>query len=354
MTSISIVIATYNSSKILPRVLAAIRNQKIDQKTVEILVVDGGSTDRTRAIAEKFSCKVINNPHVEPLYAKYLGFLHSKGKYLLYIDHDEVLKNPDSLLTRLSVFRENKRVHALTGSGYYSPPGYQIINSYINEFGDPFSFFIYRLSKHADFFIHSMKHRYRTVKDTGQYTIFEIPMNMPNPIIELVAGGGMVDKQYVIRHFPEVSRSQYLLPHLFHVLRKKSPYIALVKQDPIIHYSSDTLNSYIRKLIWRIKNNIFFTSTTGSSGYSGRDLNDLSSTIKKFLFIPYAASLVCPIVDAVYLSITRKNLAYCMHVPLTIMTVALIGYFYVLKIAGIKPILKNYDGTVNAYEIIQK
>ncbi len=348
---ISIVIATYNSEKTLPLVLASIRNQTYPRKHIEIVIVDGGSVDATLQIARQYKCKIIHNPNVEPLYAKYLGFIHSKGKYIEYIDHDEVIVNENSIRTRIHIFEKFSDVKALTGCGYYSPSGYHIINSYISEFGDPFSFFMYSLTKHADFFMSVMKSRYTTSLDNDEFTIFDLKGSSEMPLVELVAGGGMVDRAYMLKNFPELKTKQYLLPHLLYLLLQKSTMLAITKHDPIIHYSSDTIKSYMHKLIWRIKNNIFFKKTTGISGFSGRiGSNTLRVKLRKFLFIPYALSIIIPCIDAIRLIFSRKNIGYIIHVPLTFITAVLIIYFSFLKLFGIQMQLQNYDGTVRAYE----
>ena len=49
---VSIVIATYNSEKLLPRTLDAIRRQTYPKERIEILIIDGGSKDNTIKIAK--------------------------------------------------------------------------------------------------------------------------------------------------------------------------------------------------------------------------------------------------------------------------------------------------------------
>ena len=90
---VSIMIATFNSEKVLPRTLDAIRAQTYPQDKLEILAIDGGSTDSTLEIAKNLGCKIIDNPKTEPTYAKWLGFSKCTGKYLITIDHDEVMEN---------------------------------------------------------------------------------------------------------------------------------------------------------------------------------------------------------------------------------------------------------------------
>ena len=77
---ISIIIATFNSERTLGKVLESIKKQTFPKDKLEILVVDGGSYDKTLKIARMYKCKIIKNPMVEPLTAKYLGFLKASGQ----------------------------------------------------------------------------------------------------------------------------------------------------------------------------------------------------------------------------------------------------------------------------------
>lgn len=351
MIIVSVVIPTFNSARTLPLVLSSIRKQTYPQKYIEVLVIDGGSTDKTCEIAKTYDARVIRNPKVEPLYARYLGYLQSRGDYLMYIDHDEVLMNDNSIKDRVHMFKKNPDIKAVTGNGYRSPTGYGFINKYINEFGDPFSFFIYRLSKHADYFVDDMRHRYTLLKESSTYAIFDLASANTIPIIEIVAGGGMIDAVYYKKNFPKITTSYHLLPHLLLMLGKRYPYIAIMKHDELLHFSSDNFKSYMTKIIWRIKNNIFFTNTIGASGFSGRQEYEMhASQWKKYLFIPYALTILFPVIDGLHLSVTRKDVSYMLHVPLTIITSVIIVYFLLRKAFGLRPRLMSYDGTIQAYE----
>jgi len=108
---ISIIIATYNSQRILPLSLESVKKQTYPQNRLEILIIDGGSTDQTIKIARKFGCKIISNPKREPLFAKYLGFIKARGDYILYLDSDEVMENPDSLMLKYLIFKKNSVIN---------------------------------------------------------------------------------------------------------------------------------------------------------------------------------------------------------------------------------------------------
>lgn len=347
----SIIIATFNSQRTLPLALDSIRKQSYPQKNIEILVIDGGSKDLTLTIAKKFGCRIIHNSKVEPLYAKYLGYVHAKGRYIVYLDHDEAIVNPDSLKEKIKIFQKNPDIKVVIASGYRSPAGYHVINRYINEFGDPFSFFMYRLSKNPDFFLSTMKRRYKVVKETKEYSIINLTSSAEIPLIELTTAASVIDGDFFKKLFPKIKKQYHLIPHLLHLLRSSYPNMAILKHDELLHYSSDNLQKYIQKILWRVKNNIFYTQTIGASGFTGRiEFAEQDIRMRKYVFIPYALTLVFPMFDAMHLMITRKDLSYVIHVPLTLLTAIFILYFFTLRFLGMRPQLMSYDGSVRAYE----
>ena len=338
---ISIVIATYNSSRTLESVLKSVKNQSFDQKKIEILAVDGGSSDKTIQIAKKYRCRVIPNPKVEPVNARLIGIKQAKGKYIVFIDADEVMANSDSLKIKVSMFSQ-KNVRAVIGTGYQNPPNSPIIRKYINEFGDPFSYFVYRLSKNHEFFIQEMKKKYFVLKEDGNSIEFDFSQTTQFPIIELGAANSMVDLRYLKKEFPNFNSEVFA--HMFYLFNKKSQKILITKRDPVVHFSSDTLKGYFKKIQWRTKNNIFHIKSMGISGYSGREkYHGSKNTFKKYLFIPYAFSFLFPIWDALALSISRNDIRFFIHVFLCFYTAILICINYIKKIIGFNPQLKNYD-----------
>lgn len=58
----TILIPTYNSEGRIRRCLESVRRQDYPLSRVQILIADGGSTDRTREIAETYGATVIDNP----------------------------------------------------------------------------------------------------------------------------------------------------------------------------------------------------------------------------------------------------------------------------------------------------
>ena len=296
---VTIIIATFNSEETLPMVLESVRRQTYPKDKIEILIVDGGSIDKTLMIGKEFNCRIINNPRTEPLCGKYLGYLNTKGKYAIYLDSDEVVVNKDSIQIKLEAFKSNKEIKAVIGSGYKSPKGYPFINNYINEFGDPFSFFIYRLSKDSNFFIPTMKKRYPIISETKDFVVFDLSKVRTLPIIELGGLGSMFDISFLKKEYPETMEKMELFPHFFYLLHLLGhSYIAITKDDTLIHYSADALKKYLSKIQWRVSNNIYHVSDMGASGFTGRDkFQPFWSRFKKYFFVPYAYSIIFPLID---------------------------------------------------------
>jgi GT2 family glycosyltransferase len=85
---VSVIIPALNEEKYLPRCLESLSRQSREDQ-FEIIVVDGGSTDRTVEVAKEYSDKVIVEPSPVGV-ARNLGAEHAQGKILAFIDADTV------------------------------------------------------------------------------------------------------------------------------------------------------------------------------------------------------------------------------------------------------------------------
>lgn len=341
--NVSIIIATHNSAGTLPKTLASIKRQTYPQNKIEVLIVDGKSKDQTREIAKEFGYKVIDNPGIGFIPGKNIGFIKSQGDFAMYLDSDEELYNPDSLKIKISTFSSNSKIKGAISTGYKSPQNYPDINQYINELGDPFSFFIYRSSINSKFFLKKILEKYKKYKEDKEAIVFDFSKSKPLPLIELVAMGCMVDLKYLKKEFPQIKNKPNLVPHLFYLLNSKKALFAIIKNDPIIHYSADTFSRYLKKIAWRIRNNIYNKQGMGTAGFEGRDkFQPFTSQLKKYLFIPYSFSLIFPLIDSIYLTVTRRDTIFLLHPFLCIFTSYLIIYYFTLKIFGLKPKMQSY------------
>ncbi|MCW3998718.1 MAG: glycosyltransferase [Candidatus Bathyarchaeota archaeon] len=86
---VSIIVPTYNSERVLEACLNSVIAQTY--KPLEVILVDGGSTDRTLSLASKYPLTIIRSEKASRTYQRNLGALRSKGKWLLFLDSDETI-----------------------------------------------------------------------------------------------------------------------------------------------------------------------------------------------------------------------------------------------------------------------
>jgi len=108
------VLATFNSEKYLEATLQGILQQNFPLNLVELIIVDGGSTDRTIDIIQTFIkdnktrfwdiTLIIHDRNYGVSRARNDGIKISKGKYVLILDSDVVL--PQNALSELVNFLE--------------------------------------------------------------------------------------------------------------------------------------------------------------------------------------------------------------------------------------------------------
>lgn len=130
---ISVVIPAYNSAAFLPSLLQTLKtNTVID---FEIIVVDDGSSDSTRAIAEARGVMVIQTAHRQsgPAVARNHGAKAAHGDVLFFLDAD-VLPHSDALERVHTAFMNDVRLDAVFGSYDDQPTENNFLSQYKNLF----------------------------------------------------------------------------------------------------------------------------------------------------------------------------------------------------------------------------
>ena len=92
---LSIIICTFNRGKSLSRCLKGLCRQTFSD--FEVIIVDGGSTDDTNQIVDKFSkklkIKLVVDRRKELAQVRDQGWREARGKYVAWIDDDVVVSH---------------------------------------------------------------------------------------------------------------------------------------------------------------------------------------------------------------------------------------------------------------------
>jgi glycosyltransferase involved in cell wall biosynthesis len=87
---VSVLIPTYNRAALLCKAIDSVLAQTYKQ--FEIVIVDDGSTDETRAVLRRFKGHVTYayTEHAGPAHARNIGFARAKGEYVCLLDSDDL------------------------------------------------------------------------------------------------------------------------------------------------------------------------------------------------------------------------------------------------------------------------
>jgi GT2 family glycosyltransferase len=130
MISISVIIPACNSEAHLPCCLRALRVSTC--VPTELIVVDDGSKDSTRKIAEISSTKVLaTDRRMGPAHARNLGAQAASGDVLFFLDSDVCVK-PNTILLIAQNFENDPYLDALIGSYDEYPTSRNFLSQYRN------------------------------------------------------------------------------------------------------------------------------------------------------------------------------------------------------------------------------
>lgn len=112
--SISVVIPVYNTERFLGRAIESVLRQS--EQVTEILVVDDGSTDNSRAIAQGYeSVRYLYQANAGQAAARNRGVSETTGDMLAFLDADD-LWTVNKVEKQLGILRENPDVGAVFGN----------------------------------------------------------------------------------------------------------------------------------------------------------------------------------------------------------------------------------------------
>jgi glycosyltransferase involved in cell wall biosynthesis len=85
---VSIVIPTFNEEVHLPRCLDSINHLDFPAGQIEVIVIDNGSTDRTREIAVQWGAVLLRDDNLNVSGLRNMGARHARGPVLAFLDAD--------------------------------------------------------------------------------------------------------------------------------------------------------------------------------------------------------------------------------------------------------------------------
>lgn len=325
--TITVVIATYNAEKTIIKCLQSVRDQNYPQDKIDILLVDGGSQDKTLLLAKRFHVEIISIPPnlQNAEYNKGVGVRHAKGELLLFIDHDNVLPHNNWLNNMVEPLIKHKKVVAVETLRYHYDSSFSLLDRYFGLFGagDPLAFYLGKADRLS--FLYDTYNLFGKAKDMGRFYLVTFE---PKYIPTLGANGFLIRRKILLDH------AQVDEDHFFHIdvnvdlIKKGYNTYAFVKDD-IIHLTGyKSIISFLsrRKLFMEQ----FHFETQKQRRYSVYMPQD---TPKLLLFILFAATFIKPTFDALRGFIKIHDVAWFLHPVLSFTLLVIYGYTTVSRFA---------------------
>lgn len=205
--SISIVIATYNSTRTIKRCLESIQIQKYPKDKIEIIIADGGSTDHTIRIAKRYGVKVfrIETSKQNAEYNKSIGIKHAHNQLLAMIDHDNVLPHAMWLTKMVRPFIDHQQVVGVETLRYAYDRWESLLDRYFALFGtgDPIVWYLGRSDR-----LSYMFDRYNLAGEvigTGDYYL----VRFAEDAIPTIGANGFIVRRETLMKYAQATPGRY-------------------------------------------------------------------------------------------------------------------------------------------------
>jgi len=307
---ISVIIPTLNCQELIKTCLESIKNQNF--KNYEVIIVDGGSTDKTLKICEEFKCKIIHIGFKNNMEARrFIGIKEATGDLILILDSDNILVNENSLLELMQPHYTNYEIIA-SYSKWFSYNRYgNYLDKYFSLIGvnDPLTFF---LKKNDRLPMNSNKviFKYNKIIKKNDFTLFNFEKN-DLPVIG--ANGFLIKKKY-LKNFLSIDPESFFHTDInfdiLHYYNKKELYYAICNNS-IIHQNRQNFAKVLKKRVsyWNTHSN----KLSIKRRYKVFDISKMSDNIKLLYFFIASVTFIIPLLQSIKGFFNTRNIYWFFH-----------------------------------------
>lgn len=302
LPSISVILPTYNAEKDLENCLKSIKMQDYPKDKLEIIVVDGGSRDRTLEIAKKYHTTILFNPFKDCDEGKSIGLKHATGEIIALIDADNELSSPKWFRTMVQPFIEDAKLFGVE-SPWLIRDDDPLINQYetLLQVADPLA---------------RMFHPKMDITDKGDYVVYRAKLG-DTPVI---GANGFLWRRNVINAVGGYEQKFEEVNFVARVIHGGYLSYAKVKHVGIYHYYCTSVGSYIKK---RVKIGRKFLGRKAKGRKTWVDHAEHDSFIYAVL---YNVSFIGPLAEAIREYKKSGRIAWFWHPFISWLTIVIYAY----------------------------
>jgi len=325
--SISFVIPTLNASGTIDKCIKSIASQNYPRNQIEILVIDGYSSDNTAQIAKEISKE--RNVNLRIYYnhdrtceaGKQIGIMHTKNEIIGLIDSDNILNDRNWIKKMVEPFNDPKIVGSepLYFAYRRNDP---LVTRYCALLGanDPMCFYLGNYDRYS-----KLSNKWTGLdiptKDKGSYIVAELDAkNIPT-----IGANGFLFRKQAYEH-REHSKYFFDIDEVYKMIMKGYKKFAKVKIG-IVHLYAESLKIFIKKQKRRILDYVYYNKKN-IRVYPWANNN--SSKFKICKFVIFSIIPIIPLIDAIRGYIKVKDVAWFFH-PIACFLTVMIYTIYFIK-----------------------
>lgn len=313
---VSIIIATYNSARTLDACLLSIRSQDYPQKNIEIILVDGGSTDGTVVIGKKYNCIVLLKKGYGAEAAKSFGLVKAKGEIVADFGSDNIIPHTKWFQKIIRPFLVDGNIIGTYPLRYTYREQDTVFNRYVGLFGvnDPVPFYMGKADRQSVLYQgYSLAGQHRQRR--GYWEVSFNPDNLPT-----VGANGFFIKTNVLKRAQNDPESYSHIDVIYDVVKNGYNVFAVI-DDGIIHDTADTLFSLVYKRRKYMRQ--LYLEKYGMRRYHIVNTYKIRDLVLLGLFIVYSLTIIQPLILSVRGFMMKRDVAWFVH-PVFCMCITLV------------------------------
>lgn len=323
--TISVVLPTFNSAVTVEKCLKSVRDQNYPQKSIEIIIVDGGSRDKTKEIVSKYKVKWIDvDPKKQNVELnKSIGIQKAQGDLLLFLDHDNVLQNNKLISEMVKPFVEHADMVGVETLRYHYDKSSSLLDKYIALFAvtDPLAFYLGKADRLPYIFDKPDK-KYKMVDYGDYYVVNFTESNLPT----IGANGFMIRRKTLVRYGNASPGKFYHIDVNVDLIRHGYNTYAFVK-DSVSHLGGrGSVINYLTRRMFFMKQYYFNEENAISRSKRRYALYEKKDFWKLIAFIIISLTFIVPIVDSLRGYLKVRDSAWFIHPILCFGFVVIYGY----------------------------
>ncbi len=291
LPTVSIIIITWNVERTIAGVLKTISSQNYPKELIEVIAVDGQSTDKTVEILKKSNQKIkviqSNYPR-DPEACRGVGLGHAKGEIICFIDSDNYLPHKEWLMKMIEPFTKHPEI---VGSetlrfAYLKKDNY--LNRYFALIGsaDPVGLYLKKADK-LSYLSDEWKLFGKVIQENKNYFLVEFK---PDEFPTLGSNGFCARRKLLLK-------GQSDPEHYFHIdvpldLAKLGYSTYAVVNDSIIHDTATTMRDFLKKRIRYMR--LHYQKRSKDRRYKVFDPGNKADLYRIFLFILFSSTFIQP------------------------------------------------------------